>query len=70
MDPRPGASLGIVNMTQELTYLRAGAEPTWERVWRSGKDVTDSPEMWSPYERERRLSFEHRVRTYRADGLL
>lgn len=29
MDPRPGASLGIVNTSQQLTYLRAGAEPTW-----------------------------------------
>ena len=70
MDPRPGASLGTINVTQELTYLRAGAEPTWERVWRCGEDVTARPEMWSPYERERRLSFEDRVRTYRASGLL
>ncbi len=70
MDPRPGASLGIVNLTQELTYLHAGAEPTWERVWRGGKDVTDRPEEWSPYERERRLGFEDQVRIYRAEGLI
>lgn len=70
MDPRPGARRGPVDEGRELLYLRAGAEPPWERVKRDGVDVTDRPELWSPYQRERRVEFEERVEHYRAEGLI
>lgn len=69
-DPRPGATLGRVDVDTELIYLRAGAEPPWERVKRDGEDVTARPEAWTPYQRERRASFEERVEHYRAEGLI
>lgn len=59
-----------VNTHAELAYLRAGSEPPWERVRHGGVDVTDQPELWSPYERERRDEFLERVAGYREAGLL
>lgn len=59
-----------MNEGAELTYLRAGADPPWERPHRDGVDITEHPELWSPYERERRLEFEERVERYRAEGLI
>jgi hypothetical protein len=70
MDPRPGARDGKVNEAAELAYLRAGSEPLWERPHLNGVDITDSPHLWSPYQRARRESFEARVAQYKADGLL
>ena len=70
MDPRPGASLGKVNTDHELAYLRAGSDPPWERPHRDGVDITDTPEKWTPYQRERRLAFEARVADYRQCGIL
>ncbi|MBB3158204.1 hypothetical protein FHS07_001900 [Microbacterium proteolyticum] len=70
MDPRPGARLGRVDTDRELTYLRAGSDPPWERPHRDGVDVTDHPAAWTPYQRERRLSFEARVADYRQRGLI
>ncbi|MDR6691479.1 hypothetical protein J2X55_002402 [Microbacterium sp. 1154] len=70
MDPRRGASLGTVNTEHELAYLRAGSDPPWERPHRDGLDITDTPEMWTPYQRERRLTFEARVADYRQRGLV
>lgn len=61
---------GKVNEGLELTYLRAGAEPPWERPKLDGVDVTDAPERWTPDQRVRRLAFEARVERYRQDGLL
>ena len=68
MDPRPNASLGRVNVEAELAYLRAGSEPPWERVMRNGEDITPRPELWTPYERQRREAFEMRKVVYRSDG--
>ena len=59
-----------VNVKVELTYLRAGTDPPWERIWRAGKDITDTPDLWLPAERTRRLEYEERVTRYRADGYL
>lgn len=70
MDPRPGASLGVVNVHHELAYLRAGSDPPWERPHLNGEDVTDRPGLWTPYQRERRASFEARVHDYRERGLI
>lgn len=70
MDPRPGATRGRINTEHELSYLRAGSDPPWERPHRDGIDITDTPEMWTPYQRERRLSFEARVVEYRQAGLI
>lgn len=57
-------------MDVELSHLRAGAEPPWERPHRDGRDITLEPELQSPYQRERRLEFLERVEHYRAEGLL
>lgn len=70
LDPRPGASLGTVNSAAEIAYLRAGSEPGWERPYREGVDVTDSPDLQTPYQSLRRVEFEARVESYRAGGLL
>ncbi|MGZ0067849.1 hypothetical protein [Microbacterium arborescens] len=59
-----------INTPAELLYLRAGSEPPWERINIDGRDVTDQPELWTDYQRERRHAFEERVSRYRADGLL
>jgi hypothetical protein len=59
-----------VNEVLELTYLRSGADPDWERVHQRGEDITDQPERWTPYQRARRLAFETRVASYRARGLM
>lgn len=54
----------------ELTYLRAGVDPDWERPHRDGIDITDQPELWTPYQRARRLEYLERLASYRARGLL
>jgi hypothetical protein len=59
-----------VNEVLELTYLRAGADPDWERVTANGEDITDQPERWSRYQRARRIAFETRLERYRERGLL
>lgn len=59
-----------VHHAVELTYLRAGAEPDWERPHRDGVDITDRPDLQTPYQRRRREEFEQRVESYRADGLI
>lgn len=59
-----------VNEELELTYLRAGADPDWERPHLNGVDITDQPELQTPYQRARRDRFEQRVADYRARGLL
>lgn len=70
MDPRPDARRGPVNTDHELAYLRSGSEPPWERPHLDGADITDTPEAWTPYQRERRLAFEARVTDYRQRGLI
>lgn len=70
LDARAAAQQGRVDTDVELTYLRADADPNWERPHRNGVDVTDMPEMWTPYQRARREAYEERVRQYRADGLI
>ncbi|MEV7874513.1 hypothetical protein [Microbacterium sp. NPDC089188] len=70
MDPRRGSILGTPDEQTEITYLRAGGEPPWERPHRDGVDITDQPEQWTPYQRERRDTFEARVADYRRRGLL
>lgn len=70
MEPRPGASPGRPDELLELTYLRAGSDPPWERPHRDGVDVTDRPELQTPYERQRRAEFVERVARYRAEGKL
>ncbi|GEB46933.1 hypothetical protein MTE01_28780 [Microbacterium testaceum] len=69
-DPRPGSVPGRVDVETELIYLRARSEPPWERVKRDGVDVTDRPDLWTPYQRARRVEFEERVEFYRAEGLI
>lgn len=59
-----------VNEAVELAYLRAGSEPLWERPHRNGVDVTDEPDLWTSYQRRRRLEFLERVERYRSEGLL
>ncbi len=70
MDPRLGATLGRVNEALELTYLRAGSEPPWERPHRNGVDITDRPDLQTVYERQRRQEHEWRVDDYRRRGLI
>ena len=70
MDPRPGTRPGPVNTAAELAYLRAGSEPAWERPHRNGDDITDKPELQTPYQRQRRREFEERVERYRQGGLV
>lgn len=59
-----------VHVALELTYLRAGSEPDWERPHRNGQDVTDRPDLQTPYQRLRRAQFEQRVESYRIEGLI
>jgi hypothetical protein len=69
-DARAWLHIDNANPELELTYLRAGSDPNWERVKRNGQDITDRPEQWTPYQRARRRAFEGRVAGYRAAGLL
>ena len=48
----------------ERTYLEAGAEPPWVRVWRDGRDVTDRPEQWTPAEAQMRAEWVMRRAQY------
>jgi hypothetical protein len=59
-----------VNEEVELTYLRAGGEPEWERPKLNGRDITDEPALQTPYQRRRRAEFVERVARYRSEGLL
>lgn len=70
LDDRAARYPGHVQEPIELAYLRAGAEPDWERPHRDGVDVTDHPELWSPYQALRRRQFDARVAAYRRDGLI
>lgn len=70
MEPREGALPGRADVATELTYLRARADPPWERPHNNGRDVTLEPELQTPYQRQRRLEYEERVEHYRAEGLL
>ncbi|MEO2133400.1 MULTISPECIES: hypothetical protein [unclassified Microbacterium] len=70
MDPRPGAKLGPPDERLELLYLRAGSEPPGARPRRDGVDITDRPDLWTPYQRMQREAYEARVARYRRDGLL
>lgn len=70
LDARASRIPGFVNRDLELTYLRAGFDPAWERPSRNGADITDRPDLWTPYQRQRREAFDARVAEYRASGLL
>ncbi|ONI62634.1 hypothetical protein CSIV_14260 [Microbacterium sp. CSI-V] len=70
MEPRRGATHDRVSEHTELVYLRAGSDPPWERPHRDGVDITDRPELWTPYQRTRRETFEARVAEYQRRGLL
>lgn len=70
MDPRANAVPGRVDERLELTYLRAGAEPPWERPHRDGVDITDHPDMQTPYQRQRRAEYVSRVEGYREHRLI
>ena len=70
LDARAMRVEGPVNEAAELAFLNAGAEPTWERPHRDGVDITDRPDLWTPYQRHRREAFEARVARYRAEGLI
>ena len=61
---------GCANVQLELTYLRAGVDPPWERPHRDGVDITEQPQLWTPYQRARRAEYVERVESYRADGLI
>lgn len=70
MDPRANAIPAHVDEHLELTYLRAGSEPPWERPHRDGVDVTDRPDLQTPYQRQRRAEYVSRVEGYRERGLI
>ncbi|MDU0325290.1 hypothetical protein RWH43_00840 [Microbacterium sp. KSW2-21] len=70
MDPRDNAILGRVDVDRELTYLRAGDEPPWERPHRDGIDITNRPDLQTPYQRHRRAEYVSRVEGYRERGLV
>lgn len=70
MDPLENAIAGRVDVDRELTYLRAGAEPPWERPHRDGVDITDDPKLQSSYQRQRRAEYVSRVEGYRERGLV
>lgn len=59
-----------VSRDAELVALRAGSDPDWERPHRDGVDITDRPDLWTPYQRARREAFEARVADYRQRGLI
>ncbi len=61
---------GILSSDVELTLLRAGADPNWERPHRNGIGITHQPALWTAYQRHRREAYEARVAQYRADGLI
>ena len=50
VDPRRSFKPGPVNEAAELAYLRAGTDPPWERPRRDGEDITERPELQTPYE--------------------
>jgi hypothetical protein len=58
------------NEDVELTYLRSGSDPDWERPHAGGEDITEQPERWTRYQRERRIAYEARVERYRQRGLI
>lgn len=70
MDPRANGVPGRVDEHLELTYLHAGAEPPWERPHRDGVDVTDRPDLQTPYQRQRCAAYVSRVEEYRERGLI
>ena len=51
-----------VNIPLELTYLRAGADPDWERPHENGEDITDQPERCTPFPPTRRVAYDARVK--------
>ena len=59
-----------VNEAAEIGALRLGWEPEWERPHRNGVDITDRPDLWTPYQRARRESYDARAADYRARGLV
>ena len=59
-----------IDTRAELAFLRAGSDPNWERPHLDGVDITDHPELWTPYQRARREAFEARVADYRQRGLI
>lgn len=70
MDPRARALPGRVDVDRELTYLRAGSDPPWERPRLDGVDITDRPDLQTPYQRQRRAEFDARVEGYRSSARL
>lgn len=70
LDARAMTMPGRIDRDVELTYLRAGAEPPWERPHRNGVDVTERPDLQTPYQQQRRSAFEERLREYRASGII
>ncbi|OZD55396.1 hypothetical protein CH252_05865 [Rhodococcus sp. 06-1477-1B] len=70
MDPRANAVAGRVDVDHELTYLRAGSDPPWERPHRDGVDITDQPDLQTPYQQQRRAEYVLRAKGYRERGLI
>ncbi len=70
IDARAWPYLDHGNESLELSYLRAGSDPDWERPHRGGVDITDRPDLWTPYQRARRERYEERVADYRRRGLI
>lgn len=70
MEPRPNAVPGRVDTATELTYLRAGTDAPWERPHCDGVDITDRPDLQTPYQRQRRVEYDARVQGYRECGLV
>lgn len=70
LDARAWAYLDNYHEHLELACLRLGSDPHWERPHRDGVDITDRPDLWSPYQRARRERYEARVSEYVRSGLI
>jgi hypothetical protein len=70
LDARAWAYLDRYVEETEIAALRAGWDPPIERPHRDGVDITDRPDLWTPYQRARREAYEARVRDYRGRGLI
>lgn len=71
LDARAWDSLHTnVNEGAELAALGMGADPGWERPKLNGVDITDRPDLQTPYQRARREAYEARVVGYRQRGLI
>ena len=71
LDARDWAYLDqSVHVASEIAWLRMGADPSWECPHLDGVDISDRPELWTPYQRARREAYDARVAGYGQRGLI